>query len=235
MLTETVGIVLRRVADRPRSEVRLWFQGKDAGETVLVGEQLVPLLPRGSQRAREAQMKRFVGQATELLRAASRSQFDSRPIRKSPIAAAISKLTLSDTKGLFRHIVVITDGKEVSFTDFECGFLPSEKRFIAALKKRGLLSPGSLVRSSVEFAYLRGEPTPGRGCPVQVDREVQIRALWTAALRLAGAEQVRMSAGQPTLFEASEVPERAEEHSSITVPVNVSRSVPSQFGKGDYR
>ena len=53
----------------------------------------------------------------------------------------------------------------------------------------------------VELAYVEGKPIPSRGCPVQVEREVRVRALWTAALKNAGAIEVRVSSGSPSFFD----------------------------------
>jgi hypothetical protein len=197
----TLEPVLRRAAARPGSRVRFWVLEPTAAETTMVGEQTAHSANRGSDRSRRAQADRFVGAATNYFLAAAGHAFDAPQIRRSPIAESLTRVALADTGGLPRRIVAITDGREVSdLGDFECWPLPTEAQFLALLRKRNILGPGTLARSSVDFAFLESTPVPGRsGCPARVERELRVRALWNAALRAAGAESVRIGSGPPSV------------------------------------
>lgn len=202
-LGEVLDTVLAHVADKPGSAVRLWILGKDVGGTASVAEQVVPPAVRARGRAKEASAKRFEESARAFLLSAASASFQGPPVRRSPIAEALSKIALAEAAGVQRTSVAITDAREVGVSDFECGILPSEERFLARLKERGLLEPGSLSGVRVLFAFVRSEAIPSRGCPVEVQREARIRALWTAALEGAGAVEVRFGTGAPRLAPGS--------------------------------
>ena len=211
-LERALDAVLVHVADKPGSRIRLWTLAKTVGETAAVAERTVPPATRGSARAEQAQQKRFRDAARDLLLEAADPSFSEAPARRSPLAEALSKVGLAEADGLPRVIIAITDGREVSTgLDFECGLLPSDARFLTVLRRRSLLTPGLLTRTHVEFAFAASEPIPGRGCAVQVEREVGSRALWTAALNAAGADQVRVSSGPPVVTERPPEPEKQKE------------------------
>lgn len=204
-LERTVDAVLHHAVERPGSHVRLWVLGKNLAETVPVGEQTMPAFVRGSARGRHAQAERFVETAREFLLTAASSALEASPVRRSPLAEGMSKIGLADADQLPRTLVVLTDGREVSaLGDFECGAMPSDARFLGKLRARSLLGPTLLSGAHVEFAFLQSAAIPSRGCAVEVDREVRVRALWTAALKAAGATRVHITSGPPTLNEEPE-------------------------------
>jgi hypothetical protein len=205
-LEETLGRLLAHAAERPGSSVRLWTLGKNVAETEPVGEQVVPTYPRGSEKALGAHRRRFASGAEAFLLAGARRTLDGPSVRRSPLAEAIAKIALSDAGGLPRSIVIISDAREVSAVhDFECRPIPTEARFLASLKRRNLLASGSLSGVSVDLVFIRAATIPGRGCAVDVDRELRIRALWQTALRAAGASRVGVSSGAP-VFEQEALP-----------------------------
>ena len=61
--------------------------------------------------------------------------------RRSPIAESITRVALAGTPAQMRRfIVVISDGLEVStFGDWECGRLPTTKRFLRNLHRGEVL------------------------------------------------------------------------------------------------
>lgn len=199
-LGKVMGELLQEVAERPKSHVRLWMLQKTVADTGVLGEQVVPQHRRGALHARRAQAARFAASATEYFATVAAPAFAAPPIRRSTLAEAIAKVALADAGKFRREFIVVTDGREVSgLHDFECGCLPSEARFLSSLRKRALLTPGSLKNVSVHFAFMQSAPIPSRGCTVQIDRELRIRALWTAALSGAGASDLEMSSGLPRL------------------------------------
>lgn len=200
-LARTLDAILHRLAGRGGSRVRLWRLGATVGSTEVMGEATLPEVPQVHERARKARIARDTAAARELLLAAAQPLFAGKATRLSPIAESVAKLALaSDGGDMRRRIVVITDGREYGvFGDFECARLPSAARFHAILARRSVLSPAQLAGVAVAFAYLGGGTVPGRGCPMTVAREVQIRALWSFALREAGATPVTISAGEPEL------------------------------------
>jgi hypothetical protein len=204
---ETAGqaleAVLQHVTDRPRSNVRFWFLAKTVADTTVAADKTVPKVTRGSERTRHAREARFVAETRDLFMTAANGDFDSPPIRKSPLVEAISKIGLADSGGLERKIIVISDAREMSqVADFECALLPSNRRFETLLARRGVLTPDLLSKTSIEFAFVRSDPVPVRGCPVRVDREIRIRELWTLALKRAGATRVDFRSGPPVLSDA---------------------------------
>lgn len=198
-LDRALDAVLGGAVERPGSRIRLWMLGRNVAETVAVGEQAVPSFAQGSDRATRARTERFVATAREYFLAAANRAFDASPVHRSPLIEAIAKIGIADAGGLPRRIVVISDGREVSqMGDFECARLPSDAQFVATLRRHGV-QPDLLAHVSVEFGFVESSAIPVRGCPVRVDREVRIRALWTAALHAAGAENVRIGSGPPRL------------------------------------
>lgn len=195
--------VLTYAAERPASVVRTWVLGKTVGETEAVGQVTAPAPPRGSLKAKRDAASRFVRESKSALMVGLAPALGAEPVRRSPIAAALSKIALAGagTGAGERHVVAVTDAREVSaeLGDFECGRLPTEARFLTLLHDRSLLLPGSFKGASAEFVFVELKPIPERGCAVEVARELRLRALWTAALKEAGAREVRLSAGGPQL------------------------------------
>jgi hypothetical protein len=216
-LRRTLAVTLRHAALRPGSRVRLWMLGKDVASTTAVGEQVSPAFLRGSARSRRAAGERFIAGATEFFLAAAAHVLEAPGVRRSPLAEALSKISLADAGGLPRRIVAVTDGREVSgLGDLECARLPAKEAFLAVLRRAHVLGPGLLTGASVEFVFVEFTPIQGRGCAAGVDRELHVRELWTAALKGAGAREVRIGSGPPTLGEEPAV--MAEKQGGGVVP-----------------
>jgi hypothetical protein len=212
-LRETTTESARYIARRPGSRLRFWVLGKTVGDTAVAGEQVVPpRSSRGSIRTHRAQDERFISAATDSLVAAAKPALEANPIRRSPLIEGITKVSMADNGGMQRLLLIVTDAREVStVADFECGCLPTETRFLKKLSQSGLLRPGSLQGVRVEFVHVQSKNIPARGCSVQLDREFKVRALWTAALKAAGAADVRVSSGSPSLLREDNEPKNKEE------------------------
>lgn len=199
-LGSTLDVALHVAVERGGSRVRVWPLDRDVASTNPVGEQVAPEVSRTSARSRTTANERFVTGAKDFLLASIAPVLDGTPVRRSPLAEAISKIALADAGGLPRTLVVISDGREVSdLADLECARLPTEQGFRSVLAHQRVLAPASLTGIHVEFVFLTFKPIPGRGCLVNIDREVRIRGLWNAVLEGAGAASVRLSSGPPIL------------------------------------
>lgn len=206
-LEETLNRVLEHVADRGGSRVRLFSLGSTVEKTSMLVDHALPTAKPGSERSRKAQVSQAAAAARDVVLSAAAPSFDSPPARRSPIAESIAKVALADAPGLPRRLIVITDAREVSaLGDFECNALPGEARFAALLKRMNVLYGGQLKGIDVQFAYVAVQPAQGRGCPVTIDRELRIKALWTAALKAGGAARVRISSGPADFAEEPEQP-----------------------------
>lgn len=199
-LRRDIGIILRHVSIRPGSRVRLAVLGADPAATAVVGEQVVPALRRGSSKSHDRATAKFVETAGEYFDAVAAPAYEAPSAKKSPLFESVTKLSLSDGGGLPRTLVVVTDAREYSpVADFECRQLPKNDAFTAKLRALHLLAPGSLAGIDVQFVDVEMRPIPGRGCPVDVARQLRIRELWSLALKGAGAASVRITDG-PVAF-----------------------------------
>lgn len=208
-LGATLDVALHLAVERPGSRVRLWALGRDVAGTNPVGEQVAPETSRASGRSRATANERFVMTAKDFLLASIAPVLDGAPVRRSPLAEAISKIALADAGGLPRTLVVISDGREVSdLADLECARLPTEHGFRSVLAHQRVLAPASLTGIHVEVVFLTSKPIPGRGCLVNIDREVRIRGLWNAVFEGAGAASVRLSSGAPSFDSGGTVDEK---------------------------
>lgn len=200
-LEQTTDRVVQHISERPGSRMRVWMLGATVEKTVVVVEHAIPAAKGGSAKSQRAQAARVAATAREVLLTGIAPAFESPPVRRSPIAEAIAKVALADASGLYRRVIVITDAREVStLGDFECRALPTNAQFAALLQRMNVLSTGQLAGIDILFAHVAGQSVPGRGCPVSVDRELRIKALWTTALRAAGASRVHISSGPPELL-----------------------------------
>lgn len=188
-----------RISSSPGSRLRVWTVGSSVENTVVVAEHVVPpAVQRGSARTREAQARRVTDNAKANILALVGSLLERTPARRSPIAESIAKIALSEGYGLARSIVLVSDGREFStVADLQCGRLPSDAQFAAQLKRVGVLQPGALDGVEIDFTHFAGTPILDRGCGVSVARDLRLRALWSAALRTAGASRVRITTGPP--------------------------------------
>lgn len=199
-LARTLDAVLRFTADRPGSRQRLWVLGKDVGSTSMVVEQVTPKAPKGSDRAKKSASERFVGATRDLFIASASQVLDSSPIKRSPLAEAITKIALSDDSGIPRSLVIITDAREVSEVGtLECAKLPTADAFLKALQKNRVMGSGTLAGIDIYFTFVEFKPVASRSCPITLERDQVVRQLWSAALAAAGAPTVHFSAG-PVVF-----------------------------------
>lgn len=207
-LGNTLAVVLGRVAMRPGSLIRMWVLGEAVEATAIKAEVAVPVQKGKTPRARAANAVRWQSQQRELLLASVTSSLsDKHPLTSSPLAEAVTKVSLADSHGLSRKMVVITDGRETGVADFECGRLPSDKVWESRLNRLSLLNAGTLAGIEVSFTYMTQPPI--ERCAVSIKREMRIRVLWSNALHGAGGSDVRMLSGPVTWDERVAV--RAEE------------------------
>lgn len=203
-LSKTLEASLRFAVIRPGSRVRLFMLGKDVASTSMIGEQITPRPPKGSERAKKTAAERFIGSAKDFFSAAATPALDAPAARRSPLAEALTKIGLADDGGLPRHLIVISDAREVGLTDMECvPTLIKDDAFLTTLKKQQLLGSGLFASVDIDFVFEEFRPNPNRGCAVAIDREMKVRSLWTTALHAAGAAQVRFSSG-PVVFSSDE-------------------------------
>ena len=195
-LDNVLAVELVRAAERPGSVVRLWLQGKDVPTTRMIGA-VVSARPRGTgRRAKAAYLARWSTEGRQKLLSAMRGSV-AKHWRRSPIAEALSRVALEGgPAGAEREIIVITDALEVSdFGDFECGTLPSPKKFVSTLERNRVLDARSLAGVRVRFCHLDlGAIDRGR-CAMTLARAEAVEALWTAAVKAAGAAEVTFDHG----------------------------------------
>lgn len=203
----TVESAARFAGTRPRARIRLWALGATAGDTRVVNELAAPTLTRRT-RARRVQLERYVAHAVAVSSLSLEPLFARPQGRRAPIAESLAKVGLADSYGLPRRIIVISNAREYSpLRDLECGRLPTEVEFARALRRRGILGPGSLAHVEVTFAFVTSTTVGTARCPVNMGREARIRDLWRGALTAAGASEVRFDSGVPVLV--GERPTRA--------------------------
>ena len=148
--------VLHRAAQSPGSRTRLWSLAKTVADTNAVAEKETPSESRKSSRARKGLGDKFVAASKEYFTAAIAPTFALAPIRRSPLAEAMTKIALADSGQLPRRLIVITDAREVSnLGDFECGFLPTDAGFVKKLQRRRILGPSTLKGVQVFSGQLR--------------------------------------------------------------------------------
>jgi hypothetical protein len=199
-LDKTLPRTLQYAVKRPGTRMRLWLLGKSVADTTVAGERESATMPaHTSQRARKAFDEKFAANGEEYFMAAVAPIFALPPIRRSPLAEAVSKIALADSGQLTRQLIIVTDAREVSsLGDFECGLLPTDAGFVKKLQRRRILGPSTLTGIRVQLVFVQSTTVPSRGCPVQLEREMRIRELWTAALLAAGAKDVRIRTGAPS-------------------------------------
>lgn len=210
----SIAQVLRVIADRPDGIARVWTQGSELSDTALLAtvENTAPV--RSGTRALRSHRERFLRDSEARIDREVAPLFQVPRRRRSPIVETLSRIAMTPSPGgMKRVIVLVTDGREVSgFGDFECDLVPTPRRFLPLLRRRGALTPGSLANTSVVFSYVTLGPVVGRVCPVTIARATAIENLWRAALTGAGAESVR--------FERGLVP--AEALTPVTPPVRLA-------------
>jgi hypothetical protein len=132
-LAANIDVTLLDAARRPHSTIALWVIGGDVGSTRELTHVDVPDESTRGDRARAAQQRTWIeASRAELLRA-SKAIFSVEPTHASPLAAAISAISLSRPGST---IVLITDGLESTREtfDFECKKLPDAHKLLARFK-----------------------------------------------------------------------------------------------------
>lgn len=206
----TIRTVLPYAAARPGSEVRLWVLGVEITDTRILASVRSSAPKRRGERARLAEAQRFTDSSLPYLLQAVRPIFDNPAKKQSPIAEGISRVAFSHAPaGMRRVVILVTDAREVGGRlklDFECSKqLPTVEKFVAALRKEAMLSPGSLAATDVYFAFVSLGAIPKRGCAVTLARAQHIEALWRSACTAAGATRVEFSTDVPQLEPAPSV------------------------------
>jgi hypothetical protein len=197
-LTETLDVVLPQIAARPHSILRVWSMGDSVADAAVVGSVESTLPKKSGAQARKTHEERFLTTARTYLQKAAEPLFTNTP-RRSPIAETMSKMLLSTTLGA-RHLVVITDAREVSdLGNFECGHLPTTEEWLSRLHAARVLTPGSLRSTHVYLVHVEHARIDRERCPVTMQRIAQTNDLWRAAFQAAGAASVTITNDALTL------------------------------------
>lgn len=181
---------------RPGSVVRLWMQGRTIETTAMTAEVVSPAVKRSGKRARQRSVDRWISvSAKTLLNAAT--PFLTKRYRRSPIAESITRVALAAPAASMRRVIVVVgDGLEVSaFGDFECGALPSVKRFMRDLHRAEVLPERSLRGIDVEFCEVEISPIDHNRCALTLLRAAGVEELWRKAMSSAGAATFTISHG----------------------------------------
>lgn len=193
-LTMALDLVLNRAISRPGTHIRLWMLGVSMSSTTLLAEQVSPVIKAKGARARGVQLERWRKSAEELFLTAAKPNLASPPQRRTPLAEAMAKVQMADGYQLTRYMLIVSDLRELSsIADFKCGKLPSALAFTNRLHKHHLLSPGALQGTRVLVSHATPSAIPN--CPSNIERELAIRSLWTAAWKAAGAQEVVIETG----------------------------------------
>lgn len=196
-LAAALDPALRLVGARS-GRVRLWMLGTSGASLSPIGEQVAPSLigRRNKQRARV--VEEWITSAGRYFSVAAAPTFAAPPLKKSPLAEAISAIGLYDAgvPSAERLLIVLSDARETAVQNFECGALPTAGRWMAALDKKGALQADTLTGVAVRFAFF-SMPTVA-GCPTDLRRQRDVKALWDAAIRRSGGAVV-FEAGPPSL------------------------------------
>lgn len=200
----TLNRVLPYAAARPGSSVRLWALGMELSDTRMVASVASAAPKRRGERARKTEALRFVDTAKQVLMQAAMPVFERAAKKQSPIAEGVSRVAYSRAPaGMRRHIIVITDARQVGGTlkfDFECDSVPDPATFVERLQSNAILAPETLTDTTIHFSYVALEAVPKRpGCIVTLARAQQIEAAWRAALSAAGARNVSFTTDAPQL------------------------------------
>lgn len=201
--SESLGQVLDGVvpdtATRPApSCIELWVMGATVGEAEKLGETCVGSGVRSKKDRRDAE-QRFQTAARTYLLGLAKPAFDRRP-RRSPIAETLSRIAMVPTESAEQILVAITDGREESgIATFECGTLPTEKAFHAALHSARALEPASLKGIHVRFAFIGFSDAKRPGCETTLRRELEMQELWKSAFTRASAASIQFDSAAPRI------------------------------------
>ena len=196
---------LNTAVDRPGSSVRLWMQGHDVATTCMIAAAISSRTKLTGKHSKLRHQQRWVSTQVRILTDKAAVHLLKKR-RRSPIAESITRAALARTESpMPRVLIVVSDGLEVStFGDFECGTLPSAKRFVRDLQHNNVLPARSLSGISVHFSHADLAPIDGERCAVTLKRVGEISNLWSAAIRAAGAERFQIDRGDARLQISSE-------------------------------
>lgn len=195
-LRSTIGDGLNVAVTRPGSVVRLWMQGHTIETTAMIAGVVSPATKRSGKRARQHSAEKWISaSANTLLKAAT--PFLLKRYRRSPIAESITRVALATPPASMRRVIVVVgDGLEVSaFGDFECGRLPSVKRFLRDLHRAQVLPERSLSGIDVEFCEVQISPIDRKRCALTLRRVAGVEELWRNAMTSAGAAKFTIRHG----------------------------------------
>ena len=190
-LDATLAATLPAIADRPGSELRLWFVGPDVASITCVGTAKNTQSASGNANTARKNKARFVEDARAALLTAAQPFLTRNERGGSPIAEALTTVAMTGVRTDSRSILVVSDTREVSPVggDFECDDpLPTPQSFAKTLQRARLLPPASLAGVRVFFTYVAITPIhrKQKGCVETHARLAQIKDLWTAAVEAAG-------------------------------------------------
>ncbi len=199
-LDSTVTVALQHIAGRPGSRIELWTLGPDVATTEMVASFTMTRPLRNGVRAARFHRNQQINTARALLRKKSESYLRYQLPSRSPLVAALGKLSLAtrEVPGTW-HIILVTDALEYGYGfDFECS-TPDTARFRKSIENAGILTAGALDGSAVSFAFVTLGRVDGNRCPVEIGRARRIRELWASVLTAAGALRVNFESGPPRL------------------------------------
>ncbi|MBI5515260.1 MAG: hypothetical protein HY909_15895 [Deltaproteobacteria bacterium] len=223
LVMQLISEVAHEAYQRPGSRIEVHLMGEVVAETRLVGSATIPPREDRGERAARAAEERFVQSIRPVLCTPLGAALASPRPRRSPIAESLDKVALGPTQGLPVEVIAVTDLRDTSLGDMECGRLPSAVEFQARLRRRGLLELGTYANTRVHFVVGDRGPIPRRDCPVTMGRERALMQLWTTALRTAGAREITFHTELPDLTPLlSETPDAGAP--SATTTSNRSRT-----------
>jgi hypothetical protein len=186
-LSQTLDVVLARVAQSPGSRVSLVSVADVPEQSRILGTQTIPAPRRPGRKAVEAHQRRVITTAKDYFLAAADPVF-REPRRRSPLLETLARTTLT-TPVARKVIVLVSDLREQStYGTWECGRLPDANDFVQHTSD--LLPPGSLANTTVYLTSADVAAVDANRCPQTVARFRHILDLWTKTLEHAGARVI---------------------------------------------
>lgn len=186
--TTTIDAAATFIAERPGSQLRVSvLRGAGAGVRIL-GTITSPAAPSGSDRVVRARRTQFVATTRAYFGLLLDPVFSEPRSPYGALAEGLSQVGLATTGNNFpRRIVVLADPREEGWVaDIECR-PPPPATFLARLRRRRLLAPGSLAHVRIYFTFTGGSLREGYRCASSVSRSLGAQDLWRVALGTAGA------------------------------------------------
>jgi hypothetical protein len=194
-LERVIEATLLHLTERPGSAIALYELGPTVADTRLVRTESIPASTAVRPREIEGFRKQQVAQIRTALLEDAHPYLSRGPVRSSPLLESITKIAALEPGA--HHLVIVSDALEESrLGHWECGPLPDSATLATTLRQEHLLPKGSL-RGSVMFSFRTLAGVDRNRCPLNFMRIAEIEALWTGALRAAGATRVSFAAGPP--------------------------------------